>query len=58
VYDDIPVPIGMMNFAPLQSARGPKFSARKRAGLDGLEQAPIPLTEDDLYKNQPGGDKT
>jgi hypothetical protein len=52
VYDDIPVPVGMMNFAPLQSARGAMFSARKRAGLDGTEQAPTPMTEDELYRDQ------
>src|SRR5215210_5843269 len=30
VYDDMPTPLGMMNFAPMSQARGPMFSARKR----------------------------
>jgi hypothetical protein len=33
IYDDIAKPIGMMNFAPVQKARGPMFSARSRLGL-------------------------
>jgi hypothetical protein len=32
IYDDIDKPIGMMNFAPVQKARGPMFSARNRLG--------------------------
>ena len=32
VYDDIDKPIGMMTFAPLQTARGPMFTARSRLG--------------------------
>lgn len=48
VYDDMPVPIGMMKFAPLKPARGPMFSARSRAGVLG-EVAPGGISEHELY---------
>ena len=35
VYDDVPVRLGFGQFAPMQSARGPMFSARNRAKLAG-----------------------
>jgi hypothetical protein len=35
VYDDVPGRLGLGQFAPLQPARGPMFSARTRAGLAG-----------------------
>ena len=48
IYDDVPVPIGMMRFAPMTAARGPMFGARTR-----LRQAdaapPAPVSESDLY---------
>ena len=47
IYDDLPVPVGMMKFAPLQQARGPMFSARARAGMKGEAGSPVP--EGDLY---------
>jgi hypothetical protein len=47
VYDDLPVPVGMMNFAPVRQARGPMFSASTRAGMSGGAQSPVP--EGDLY---------
>ena len=47
IYDDLPVPVGMMKFAPLQQARGPMFSARARAGMKG--EAGSPVSEGDLY---------
>jgi hypothetical protein len=31
VYDDIPKPVGLMKFAPLQPARGPMFGSAQRA---------------------------
>jgi hypothetical protein len=34
VYDDVPVPLGLGHFAPLQLARGPMFSARHRGRPD------------------------
>jgi fumigallin biosynthesis monooxygenase-like protein len=48
IYDDLAVPIGMMNFAPLQPARGPMFSARTRARLGGKTPDPT-VSERDLY---------
>jgi hypothetical protein len=35
VYDDVPVPLGFGQFAPLRPARGPMFAARNRAKLTG-----------------------
>jgi len=35
IYDDVPVPLGFGQFAPLTPARGPMFSARTRAKLAG-----------------------
>src|SRR5438093_938078 len=48
IYDDMPKPIGMMNFAPLTLARGPMFSARTRAARGGAAPPPI-VAEKDLY---------
>lgn len=47
IYDDLPVPVGMMKFAPVKEARGPMFSARARAGMKGVADSPVP--ENDLY---------
>ncbi len=47
IYDDLPVPFGMMKFAPVKQARGPMFSARDRAGMKRAAEAPVP--EGDLY---------
>ncbi|MDP9114931.1 MAG: DUF4188 domain-containing protein [Acidobacteriota bacterium] len=49
IYDDMPHPIGMMNFAPLQSARGSSFSARQRLRREGTETSPAPTPESGLY---------
>jgi len=35
IYDDVPVPLGFGQFAPLRPAHGPMFSARTRAKLAG-----------------------
>src|ERR1700730_4959116 len=35
IYDDLPKPVGFMQFAPQTPARGAMFSARKRAGIAG-----------------------
>jgi hypothetical protein len=45
IYDDIPVPFGMMKFAPVVSAHGPMFSSRHRLKLDG-DPPPPPVSED------------
>jgi hypothetical protein len=46
VYDDVPVPLGFGQFAPLLPARGPMFSARTRAKLAG-EPPPAVVAEAD-----------
>jgi hypothetical protein len=48
VYDDVPVPLGFGQFAPIQPARGPTFSARTRAKLAG-EPRPAVIEEAELY---------
>lgn len=35
VYDDLPVPVGLLQCAPREPAVGAMFSARRRAGLAG-----------------------
>jgi hypothetical protein len=50
IYDDMPQPIGMMKFAPLQAARGSIFSARQRLRREGSESSPAPAPETDLYR--------
>ena len=46
IYDDVPKPVGMMAFAPLEKARGKMFGARSRLGLgESLMSAVIPETE-------------
>ena len=46
IYDDVPRPVGMMNFAPNQAARGAMFSARKRAGLAGESHGAPPVSDE------------
>lgn len=41
IYDDVPAPVGMMSFAPLQPARGRMFSARTRLGQGTPRFAPV-----------------
>jgi hypothetical protein len=48
VYDDVPVPLGFGQFAPLQRARGPMFSARNRAKL-ACEPLAAVVEEAELY---------
>jgi hypothetical protein len=48
VYDDIPVPIGFLKFAPEKSATGGMFSARRRAGLGGSPGVSAPYTEGEV----------
>jgi hypothetical protein len=48
VYDDVPVPLGFGQFAPLQPARGPMFSARTRAKLAGAPP-PAVVQESEIY---------
>src|SRR5262245_37606118 len=44
IYDDLPVPVGMMKFAPVKAARGPMFSSASRTGRPSAAGAP-PLSE-------------
>jgi Domain of unknown function (DUF4188) len=48
IYDDMAEPFGFMRFAPTHPARGPMFSARRRAGIDGEPSLKPALTEEDL----------
>jgi hypothetical protein len=52
IYNDMPVPIGMMKFAPLTAARGTVFSARRRLNREGAETSPPPTQEAELYRNE------
>jgi hypothetical protein len=47
IYDDLPVPLGFLRFAPPAPARGAMFSARKRAGLPGEPRGAGPTGEDE-----------
>jgi hypothetical protein len=51
VYDDVRAPVGLLKFAPSHEARGPMFSARQRAGLDGSAISGPPVSESDLDSN-------
>jgi tRNA(adenine34) deaminase len=43
IYDDMPKPVGMLNFAPVKPARGPMFSARTRASRPRRPPSPRPI---------------
>lgn len=49
VYVDMQSPTGLAAFAPVEPARGPMFSARKRAGLPGEATGPGAVTEEEFY---------
>ena len=49
IYDDLPVPVGMLKFADVKDARGAMFSSRSRAGISGNAPDP-PVGEDEFYK--------
>jgi hypothetical protein len=55
IYDDLPVPLGFLKFAPSHEARGPMFSSRQRLGLSGNAAISAPFAESDLYPNMPEG---
>src|SRR5215470_5681949 len=48
IYDDLPVPLGFLKFAPSQEPRGPMFSSRQRLGVGGSAAAPPPVSESDV----------
>jgi hypothetical protein len=47
IYDDVPVPVGFMRFAPVQPARGPMFGAAHRAAQP--HEAKAVVSEEELY---------
>ena len=47
VYDDMPGPLGLGTFAPLEPARGRMFGARGRLAREGAALAPV-LSETDV----------
>jgi hypothetical protein len=46
IYDNMPASLGFSQFAPQAPARGPMFSARKRAGMGGEATGAAPVPED------------
>jgi len=46
IYVDVPVPIGLAQFAPTAVAHGPMFTSRQRLKLEGEPPTP-PVSEDD-----------
>lgn len=53
VYDDMPVPVGLMRIAPVVPARGTRFSARRRLRLPDVDATPAPVREDDTEGRPP-----
>ena len=49
VYVDMKSPVGMMRFAPVGSAQGAMFTARKRAGLSGEARSAAAVSEQEFY---------
>jgi len=47
IYDDVPVPVGFMHFAPIKPARGPMFGAAHRAAHP--HEGPAVISEVELY---------
>jgi len=55
IYDDMPARLGFGTFAPMQTARGPMFSARRRLDVAGEPTAAPVVSEEDAYgKGQSG----
>ena len=46
IFDDIPKPVGLLNFAKAIPAHGPMFSARKRLGLGGEPAVADPVSDE------------
>lgn len=55
IYDDVDVPLGLSQFAPVQEARGAMFSARRRLRLGGESAVAVPVTEEQFYGSDGGG---
>jgi len=52
IYDDIFVPLGLSAFASVTPAKGPMFSARKRAGVQGESPVQAPVSESEIGRLQ------
>lgn len=50
VYNDILQDIGFLRFAPIQPAKGARFTARGRAGHTGESTLPPAMTEEELNR--------
>jgi len=50
VYVDMKERVGLAQFAPVVSAKGAMFSARRRVGLVGEGTAPAAVTEEQFYR--------
>jgi hypothetical protein len=48
IYDDVPRPVGLAQFAPGVPARGAMFGARRRLGVPGEPDLPPAVPEDAL----------
>jgi hypothetical protein len=48
IYDDMEESLGLLRFAPSGPAKGPMFSARRRAGLAGESSLKAGIAEEDL----------
>ena len=46
IYDDVNASLGFSAFAPVDAARGPMFSARKRLRLAGEPEKAAPMSDD------------
>ena len=42
-------PLGFLNFAPAEPARGATFSARSRLKVGGETKVAVPVSEEELY---------
>jgi hypothetical protein len=49
IYDDVPKPIGFMQFAPVKEARGAMFGAAHRMAAEEQKAEPV-LSETELYE--------
>jgi hypothetical protein len=52
IFLDVNPPTGLLSFAPAHEARGAMFSARRRLRVEGEEQAPPGLTEEEFYQTR------
>jgi Domain of unknown function (DUF4188) len=50
IFLDVDPPTGLLSFAQAHEAKGAMFSARRRLRVQGEEQAPPGLTEEEFYQ--------